>query len=82
MNSTNSSNVGLPISSAVHDIALDSGGKPKVLNKGGTKSLVHGGGESQLQPTAFRSCSPQSRSVGSTTNSSRSTRRHEAEIKL
>ena len=49
---------------------------------GVVQSLVHGGGESQLQPTAYRSCSPQSRSVGSTTSSSRSTRRHEAKIKF
>ena len=82
MNNTDSSSVGLPVSSAVHDVTLESAGKPRVLNGGGTQSLVHGGGESQLQPTAYRSCSPQSRSVGSTTSSSGSTRRHEAKIKL
>ena len=82
MNNTDSSSVGLPVSSAVHDVALESAGEPRVLNGGGTQSLVHGGGESQLQPTAYRSCSPQSRSVGSTTSSSRSTKRHEAKIKL
>ena len=49
---------------------------------GCTQSLVQGGRESQSQPTAYRSCSPQSRSVGSTNSSSRSTRRHEAKIKL
>ena len=82
MNNTDSSSVGLPVSSAVHDVALESAGEPRVLNGGGTQSLVHGGEESQLQPTAYRSCSPQSRSVGSTSSSSRSTRRHEAKIKL
>ena len=66
----------------MHDVALESAGEPRVLNRGGTQSLVHGGGESQLQPTAYRSCSPQSRSVGSTTSSSRSTRRHQDKIKL
>ena len=82
MNNTDSSSVGLPVSSAVHDVALESAGEPRVLNGGDTQSLVHGGGESQLQPTAYRSCSLQSRSVRSTTSSSRSTRRHEAKIKL
>ena len=53
MNNTNSSSVGLPVSSAVHDVALELPGEPRVLNKGSTQSLVHGGGESQLQLTAY-----------------------------
>ena len=53
MNNTNSSSVGLPVSSTVHDVTLESSGEPRVFNRGGTQSLVHGERESQLQPTAF-----------------------------
>ena len=82
MNNINSSGVGLPDSSALHDMTVESAGGPRVLKEGGKQSLVHEGGELPLQPTAYRSCSPRSRSVGSTTSTCRSFKQQEAKIKL
>ena len=65
-------NAGIPAGGAVLDVAPVST----------EKHLGHTGGNTQQHPNFFRSSSVRSKSEGSTTSSTKSTRRHEARVKL